>query len=251
VHGAIEFGNRVLTWVLLGIILATVVAAVRARAQRPGLWKLTVALLLYVPLQAVIGAVTVLTHLNPWVVMLHFLASMPLIGLSVLLVRRTREGDAPPRLVVPRMLRTLAVAQLAVLGVVLYLGTVVTASGPHAGDRTARRTGLDLESVAQAHVDAVMLLLGLSVGLLVALRAVGAPQRATRAAAVFVGVEVLQGVVGFAQYFSDLPVLLVGLHMLGAALLAAAGTDVVLACRVRAGVAGPLPAPRTGEVLRA
>ena len=90
VHGAIEFGNRLLTWVVLLIAVATLVSAVRARGQRPGLWKLALALLLYVPLQAVIGAVTVLTHLNPWVVMLHFLASMPLIALATVLVRRTR-----------------------------------------------------------------------------------------------------------------------------------------------------------------
>ena len=251
VHGAIEFGNRLLTWVVLLIAVATLVSAVRARRERPGLWKLALGLLLYVPVQAVIGAVTVLTRLNPWVVMLHFLASMPLIALATVLVRRTREGDGPARLVVPALLRRLAVAQLAVLGVVLYLGTVVTASGPHAGDRTARRTGLDLETVAQLHVDAVMVLVGLSVALLVAFLAVKAPPQVIRAASAFVAVELVQAALGFVQYVTDLPTVLVGLHMLGAALLVVAGTAVVLACRERAVAPQKVPAPRSAPALRA
>ena len=151
----------------------------------------------------------------------------------------------------PVLLRRLAAAQLAVLGAVLYLGTVVTASGPHAGDRTARRTGLDLETVAQLHVDAVMVLVGLSIALLVAFLAVKAPSQVTRAASAFVAVELAQAALGFVQYVTDLPVVLVGLHMLGAALLVVAGTTVVLACRERVEAPRGVPAPRSAPALRA
>ena len=122
-------------------------------------------------------------------------------------------------------------ATVAVAAVVVYLGTVVTGTGPHAGDDAARRTGLDLESVAQLHTDAVFLLIGLSVGLYFAARALGSPGRSARAAGTLIGVELGQGLVGITQYALDLPVVLVGLHMLGAALLVAAVVDAWLAAR--------------------
>jgi cytochrome c oxidase assembly protein subunit 15 len=99
---------------------------------------------------------------------------------------------------------------------VLVVGTVVTGSGPHAGDVNARRTGLDPQEVAQLHADLVFLLIGLSVALWFALRAVDAPHAARRAVAGLIAVELAQGGIGFVQYFTHLPVLAVGLHMLGA-----------------------------------
>jgi cytochrome c oxidase assembly protein subunit 15 len=114
---------------------------------------------------------------------------------------------------------------------VVYLGTVVTASGPHAGDPDARRTGLDLSAVTHLHADAVFLLLGLSVGLYAASRALGSPGRLTRAAAALLVVEGVQGLVGVTQYRLELPELLVGLHMLGAALLVVTAVDAWLAAR--------------------
>jgi cytochrome c oxidase assembly protein subunit 15 len=93
----------------------------------------------------------------------------------------------------------------------LAVGTVVTGSGPHAGDAHARRTGFDPGTVAQLHADLVMLLIGLSVALLLT-----APAALKRAAGVLVGVELAQGLIGVVQYLTHLPVLLVGLHMAGA-----------------------------------
>ena len=236
-HGVIEFGNRMLTFVVGAVVAFTLIAAWRYRPVRRSLRGYATALALGVPAQAVIGGMTVLTDLNPWVVMLHLLCSMVLVGLSVALVRRVDEGDDPVRPVVARPLRTLAVGVLAVTALVVYLGTVVTGSGPHSGDADAVRTGLDPEAVSQLHADTVMVLIGLTVGLLVGLRATGAPHRSVRAAGVLLGVELGQGVIGFTQYATDLPEVLVGVHVLGAALTVAAATNLVLATRDR----GPAP----------
>jgi cytochrome c oxidase assembly protein subunit 15 len=237
IHGFIEFGNRLLTFVLAAIALATLVAVWRMRPRRRDLAVPAVLLFLGIPVQALIGGVTVLTQLNPWVVMLHFVASALLIGIATALVRRTREPAGPVRPVGGgeggRWLRRLAWVVVAVSYVVVYLGTIVTGSGPHAGDGAAQRTGLDAESVSQLHVDAVMLLLGLSVAAWFAARAAGSPGRVAQAAAVLVAVELAQGLVGFVQYFTGLPVLLVALHMLGACLLVVAAVSLLLSTRER------------------
>jgi cytochrome c oxidase assembly protein subunit 15 len=115
--------------------------------------------------------------------------------------------------------------------VVLYVGTVVTGSGPHAGDKHAPRNGLDPLQLSQLHADVVFLFVGLTLGLVLSLPAVGASTEAVRAARVLLAVEVGQGAIGFVQYFTDLPVVLVGFHMLGAALVTAAMTWVLLAVR--------------------
>ncbi|HEX2361918.1 MAG TPA: COX15/CtaA family protein [Jiangellaceae bacterium] len=235
IHGIIEFGNRLLTFVLGAIALAMLLAVVRTlRSDNPrrDLLLPAIVLLLGIPAQALIGMATVRTTLNPWVVMLHFMCSAALIAVATILVRRAQRPAAtePAEVDSPWMRRLATVTLVAAFGTV-YIGTVVTGTGPHAGDREAPRTGLDLESVAQLHVHAVALLLGLSVGLYFAARAVGSPGRAARAAAVLIGVELAQGSVGVIQYVFDLPVLLVGLHMLGAALLVSAAVDAWFAAR--------------------
>ena len=113
----------------------------------------------------------------------------------------------------------------------LYVGTVVTGSGPHAGDVDTERNGLDPLQVSQLHADLVFLFVGLTLGLLFTLLAAGASPPARRAVAVLLGVEVAQGTIGFVQYFTDLPVVLVGFHMLGAALISACVTWVLLRVR--------------------
>jgi cytochrome c oxidase assembly protein subunit 15 len=237
INGVIEFGNRLLTFVLAAIALATLVAVWRARPRRRDLVEPAVVLFLGIPIQALLGGITVLTNLNPWVVMLHFVASAALIGVATVLVRRTREPAGPVRPigggVAGFWLRRLAWVVVAVTYVTIYLGTIVTGSGPHAGDDMAQRTGLDLESVSQLHVDAVFLLLGLTVGTWFAARAAGSPGRVARAAAVLLGVELAQGAIGFVQYFTGLPIVLVGLHMLGATLLVVAAVSLLLSTRER------------------
>ncbi len=234
-HGAIEFGNRLLTFVVGAVAFAMLVAVLRTlTSDRPrrDLLVLSAVLLGVVPAQAVIGGITVWTDLNPWVVMFHFLVSATLVGVATVLVRRAQRphGAVPARVGQP-WLERLALLTLAVTAVAVYLGTVVTGSGPHSGDPDSKRTGLDVAVVTQVHADSVLLLMGVSIGLYFTARAVGSPGRAARAAAVLLAVELGQGVIGLVQYRLELPELLVGLHMLGAALMVMAATDAWLATR--------------------
>lgn len=233
IHGLIEFGNRMLTFVLAAVAIATWVATLRYSPRRPALRRLATALMVGIPAQALLGGLTVLSGLNPWVVALHLLLSLALVGVAVTLVRRIREGDQPARPMVPSPVVALTRATFVTAWAVLYVGTVVTGSGPHAGDAASPRTGLSPATVSQLHADLVFLLVGLTVGCLVALRATHAPRRAQRAAAWLLGIELAQGAIGFTQYFTDLPIVLVGLHVLGAALVSAAATWLLLGVRDR------------------
>jgi cytochrome c oxidase assembly protein subunit 15 len=231
VHSTIEFGNRLVTFLIAAVAVATFVAA--WRSGRPAVRWLALVLALGVPAQAVVGGVTVLTDLNPWIVAGHLLVSMAMICVAVVLVRRVNEPDTEPLPTAPQGVRWLTWAIFGCGWVVLYLGTVVTGSGPHAGDVAAPRNGLDPRSVSQLHTDVVFLLLGLTVAAVLVLRSTDAPARLRDAATLLLVVELAQGAIGFVQYFTGLPVVLVGLHLLGAALTAAATTWLVLATRER------------------
>ena len=226
VHSAIEFGNRLLTFVLVAVAIATFVAA--WQTGRRELRRIALVLALGIPAQAIIGGITVLTDLNPWIVSFHLLLSLAIIGLSVLFIRRV---DHPAPRVAAGPLVALAWVTFAAGWLVLYVGTVVTGSGPHAGDADSPRNGLDPLQVSQLHADVVFLFVGLTVGLLFALHATGATTAARRAAATLLGLELAQGAVGFVQYFTDLPILLVGFHLLGAAVISAAMTWLLLQVR--------------------
>ena len=219
-HGLIEFGNRLLTYVLIAIAIGTLVAVWRWTSD--GRLRLLAFLLAAgIPFQAVIGGITVLTDLNPWIVALHLMLSMVLIAGSTLLLVRAR-GTSVTRL--PQRHRVLVVATFAVLWVALYLGTVVTGSGPHAGDVDVPRNGLDPQLWSHVHAASVYVLVALTVACCVVLRRTPAAS----AAYWLLGVELAQGVVGFVQYFTDLPILLVGIHLLGAGVLTALGTRLLV-----------------------
>ena len=215
-HQLIEFGNRTLTFVLVAIAVATFVAA--RQSGRRDLLRLSVVLGLAIPAQAVLGGITVLTDLNPWIVSLHLILSLAIVSVAVLFLHRLDHPPVPPA---RGMIPALAWTTYGVTWLVLYAGTVVTGSGPHAGDASSPRNGLDPLQLSQLHADMVFLLLGLTVGLWFALRATGGDIRPVTALA---AVEVFQGAVGFVQYFAGLPVGVVLLHMLGAALVVAAAT---------------------------
>jgi cytochrome c oxidase assembly protein subunit 15 len=233
VHGAIEFGNRMLTFVVAAVAIATLVLA--WRHGRPVVTRLAVLLALGVPAQAVIGGITVLTDLNPWIVSLHLLVSMAMVGLAVTLVDRLSQPEGPRVAVVPAGVEWLTRSVFAVGWVVLYVGTVVTGSGPHAGDAQAPRNGLDPRALSQLHADVVFLLVGLTVAAALVLWTSGAPLGLRRAALVLLGVELGQGLIGFVQYATDLPVVLVALHLLGASLVSAALAWLLVATRRPAG----------------
>ncbi|WP_110241626.1 COX15/CtaA family protein [Nocardioides gilvus] len=238
IHGAIEFGNRMLTYVLLVIAVLCFVAALGSRDRRAVKYSLVVAL--GIPLQAVIGGITVLTDLNPWIVSLHFLASMAMIMVCLALLDHLRSPTRPEA---PASARWLALAILVNGWIVLYLGTVVTGAGPHAGDAEAKRNGLDPAFLSQIHAASVYVLVALTVTLLVVALRMG-DRWLTVVAAALLALELFQGVVGWTQYLLDLNELLVALHMLGASLLAAGFARVWLA--TRAHVAGEQP---TGHLL--
>lgn len=233
-HRFIEYGNRLLTPVVGLAALVVIVAIYRYASDRPVLKRLSVLPLLGVLLQAVIGGVTVRVKLNPAVVSLHFLASMVLIALSAYLLYRAREGDGPPHWLVPRPVVTLARIAAAVLATVLVLGTLVTGTGPHSGDAQTQRYPFDPQTISWLHADVVMLFLGLSIGLWVAVAAITRTSAATRAWGLLVVVGLAQGAIGYLQYFTALPEALVLAHMLGAALLVIAMTFAQLSLRTRA-----------------
>lgn len=235
VHGVVEYGNRLLTFVLGLVALAMLLAVVRTfgsdRPRRDLLYP-SVFLLCVIPAQAVIGGITVWTDLNPWVVMLHYLVSAVLIGVATVLVRRAqRPASAVPERVGASWLERLGLFTVVAAAVTVYLGTVVTGSGPHAGDPESPRTGFDITVVTQFHVHAAVLLLGLSIGLYCATRLAGSPGRAPRAALTLVGILVAQGLVGAVQYRLGLPEFLVGVHLAGSALTIAATVDAWYATR--------------------
>jgi cytochrome c oxidase assembly protein subunit 15 len=230
VHGVIEFGNRLLTFVLVAVAAATLVAVFRS--ARRDLRRWAVLAFLGIPAQGVVGGITVLTGLNPYTVAAHFLVSIGLVAITTTMWLRSREPGVG-QLVVRRPFALLARGIAATTALVLVIGTLVTGSGPHSGDRDAGRTGWDPALVSQLHADAVFLLIGLTVALLVALHATDSPGRVRRAARDLLVVELAQGIVGYVQYFTGLPIVLVLVHMAGAVLIA------VYAARLLWSVRGP------------
>jgi cytochrome c oxidase assembly protein subunit 15 len=228
-HGLIEFGNRLLTYVLIAIAIGTVVAVWRWSEGR-GLRRLAVVLAVGIPFQGVIGGITVLTDLNPWIVALHLVLSLFLVAGSTWLLLRVR-GDVADD--VPVLARRLVLATYATLWVVVYLGTVVTGSGPHAGDVNAPRNGLDPRLWSHVHAWGVYLLVALTIATILVLRRSGTSPLAVRAATLLLVAELAQGVIGFVQYFTDLPIALVAVHLVGAAVLVSVGTRLVVLTRTR------------------
>ncbi|PJJ53601.1 cytochrome c oxidase assembly protein subunit 15 [Mumia flava] len=237
-HGAIEFGNRLLTWVLVVVAIATWVAVKQWRPRRTRAFRLATIIAFGIPAQAVVGGITVLTDLNSWAVGIHLAISGVLVSLASALIRETyHPADAVPAPLAPAAVG-LAWLTYAAMWVTVMIGTVVTGAGPHAGDPDTARNGLDPVAITQAHADAVFLTIGLSVGLLLLYRAIGAGPTAVTAATALVAVELAQGLIGFVQYATDLPEILVGMHLLGAGVLIATTTWATLAAHPRT-----IPAP--------
>lgn len=237
IHKYIEFGNRTLTGAVGITALLTLLAVwyVVRRDDRPRRLLLLAALpLLGVAVQAVLGGITVLTHLSPATVAAHFLVSAAIVVTSFVVLERVQRPDGASAWTVRPELQWLAHGLALVTGLVLLLGTVVTGSGPHSGDAEApARFGLDPRSMSWLHADAVLVWFGLLLALIIALRLTEAPARARRAALLALAVGLGQGAIGYVQYFTGLPVVAVALHMLGACLLVIAVAHLVLAMRVR------------------
>jgi heme A synthase len=235
----IEFSNRLLTFPLVVIAGLVFIAAWRYRPQKPGgakrrdLFWLGLAQPAGVVAQAVIGGFLVLSKLNPALVSVHFLVSAAIVAAAVTLHVRCTEGDAPPTAVVWRDLRLLSAALVAVTGVMLAAGTVVTGTGPLAGHADTPRYKLPLEGITQLHTDIGWLLCGLTVALVLGLRVSGAPPRAMRAGWIMIAALLLQGMIGYIQYFNHLPAGLVWVHVTGAVLVWIAVLRLFFAMRDR------------------
>jgi cytochrome c oxidase assembly protein subunit 15 len=228
----IEFGNRTLTGVLGVFAIALLVVAILwLRGKGTSFLVLSALPLVGTAAQAIVGMVVVKLHLHPVAVAPHFLISIALVVVSAILVVRVHDGDGRLRRVVPAPLVALSAVLAVVSAAVLLLGTLTTNSGPHSGDIDATlRLGLDPRTASWLHADAVMLFSGLLVGLLLSLHLMKAPRRTRRTAWLLVAVTLLQAVIGYTQYFTGLPEVLVGLHMTGAALFTAAVTAIVSTC---------------------
>ncbi|MBW8483272.1 COX15/CtaA family protein [Actinomadura parmotrematis] len=240
---SIEFGNRMLTFVVLAVGVLVFVAALRLRPRRRELVGLAAAQPLSVVAQAVIGGIVVLTDLHPAAVSLHFLVSPVLLVFCVALWIRSGEGDAPARRLVTPGLRRLAWALAAATGAVLIAGTVVTGTGPHAGDNAARRWPFDIEDVARIHGSLAWLTVILTLAFLAWAHRTDAPHAVRRRALELAALELAQGAVGYIQYFTGVPAPLVVLHMLGAVLMWIAALRLLFALRDRGALDAAPAAP--------
>ncbi len=224
VHGIIEFSNRMLTYVLIAVVIATVVVVWRWTGTSRSLRWHAGLIAAGVPFQGVIGGISVLTDLNPWVVGLHLVFSMVLVSAATWLVLRVRP-TGPTR--ASARVRGLAVTAYALSWAVVYLGTVVTGSGPHAGDANAPRNGLDPAVMSHVHASGVYLLIAVTLAAVLVARGT----TLLRTAVVLLVVELAQGLIGLVQYYTGLPVVLVAAHLVGAAVLVAAATRLLIRSR--------------------
>jgi cytochrome c oxidase assembly protein subunit 15 len=212
-HAWIEFGNRLLTFLLLFAAVAVVIYAIK-KARRDLLWRALLQVLGILG-QGVIGGITVLTDLNPLAVASHFILSIFLIAGAVSIVARGRSPLISVRPTETKV-KVLAQAQVLLTFVVIVIGTLVTGSGPHAGDADAPRLKLDERAITWLHADAVIALLGVSLALLVLSEISPETKRRVK---IFFGITLLQGLIGYVQYVLGLPELLVVVHVLGSTLV--------------------------------
>ncbi|NEY30864.1 heme A synthase [Streptomyces sp. PRKS01-65] len=243
VHGYIEFGNRLLTYVLCAAVGWAIIAARSEKPYRRGLTRLGWAQFWIVMGNAVLGGIVVLVGLNPYTVAAHFLLSSALIAVATVMWQRTREGDAAPRPLVGTSVRQLVWFLVGASALLIAVGTVVTGAGPHAGDSSeVERMPVDWETVTKLHAVLAWIVVTLTFALWFVLKAVDAPRGPLlRTRGLFL-VLLAQGVIGYVQYFTDLPEILVGLHMLGSAVTWIAVLRVLLALRERPDTAAAAPA---------
>ena len=237
IHQAVEFGNRLLTFLVVLTAAAAVIAVVRARRRREVLfyaWLMPASTVV----QAVIGGITVLTGLLWWTVAIHLLASMTMVWLAVLLYVKIGQPDAGSYVAcVPAPLRRLAALSAVALAAVLVTGTMVTGAGPHAGDksldRPVPRLQIEITTLVHMHSSLLVAYLSLVIGLGFGLLAVRAPREVRTRLAVLVVLVAAQGLLGTIQFFTGVPAALVALHVAGAAACTAATAALWASMRER------------------
>lgn len=235
-HGLVEFGNRLVTVVLTIAVAAAFLGTIFRSPRRRDLVWLSGGLVAGVLAQAVLGGIVVYTKLNPYLVMVHFYLTMLLLVDAVVLVHRSNReyGPGSGHLLIPRPLIRLYYGLLTLLAIVIGAGTATTGAGPHAGDSSgqqiAKRIPIALRDMAELHSSLALLLIGVTIGLVVALHVADVPERVRRAARILMAVMVAQAAVGYTQYFTHLPALLVEVHLLGVTALVIGSVQTFLAC---------------------
>ncbi len=233
-HSIIEFTNRMLTYAVTAGVGVSILASMFQKPRRPVLVKLSWGLFFGVVLQAVIGGITVLTKLAPEWVAVHMCVSMGMIAVSFVLWHRSREGDGPVRLLTRPELLWLGRLLVIATGAVVAVGTLVTGTDPHAGAEDAsKRLPFKAMDITQAHADLVFIVIGLTAALWLALKATDAQPRALRGVRDMFVVLLIQGAIGYTQYFTGLPAWMVLLHMTGACLTWLAAWRVLMSLRER------------------
>ena len=239
IHGVIEFTNRMLTIVLSIVVILVFLVVLRMRHQRRDLFVLTLIQGLSIPFQAVLGGITVLSGLNPYVVGSHFLVSVLLVILTTILVYRAHKGRAGRGYQTPGWYVAGTIVTAVFVGLTVVLGVLTTGSGPHAGDNSnaralAPRSGLSQAVLQEVHSIPAYITFGLTV-LLVAVAIFsrrGAGWRRVRAYSTgLLAVEIAQIVVGYVQAKLGLPIALVNIHLVLAVILVAAITGLFLTQR--------------------
>jgi len=223
-HKYIEFGNRTLTFLVLAISIALFVFSLLNEKRNIIVWSFLP--LIGTLLQAVLGGITVLTGLNPGTVMAHFLLSIVLVGISVKIYdyfNNERTSNVLPK-IVDSYVKVVTLVGLAVIS----LGTITTGSGPHSGDEIAARFDLDIRVIAWLHADSVLLFVGLVVGLLVISRINPESKQIYKITRTLFIICLVQGFIGYVQWFSGLPWILVSFHVIGAVITWIAITNLAL-----------------------
>jgi cytochrome c oxidase assembly protein subunit 15 len=247
-HAMVEFVNRSITGIVSVAVILAVLGSLRRDPRRRDLVWLSVGLVAGVVAQIVLGGITVLFHLWPPLVMSHFLLSMAILADAVVLHHRAGLPDGPTRAVVGGTLVRMGRLVVVAAGVAVFLGTVVTGTGPHGGDEKVARLPFFLPDVARFHGISVMLLLALVLVTLWRLRRERAPDSLLRLGEVLLGVLVAQAAVGYLQYFTGVPVVLVGVHIAGATAVWAVAVRFLLGFSVpAAGPEGQAAAPGDGR----
>ncbi|MGW7820729.1 COX15/CtaA family protein [Streptomyces puniciscabiei] len=243
-HSAIEFGNRMLTYVLCAAVGWAIVAARAEKPYRRSLTRLGWAQFWLVMSNAILGGVVVLVGLNPYTVAAHFLLATALTTVAAVMWQRTREGDGAPRPLVGKAVQQLVWFLVAASLLLIAAGTVVTGAGPHAGDSSdVKRIPVDWETVAKLHAVLAWIVVTLTFALWFVLKAVDAPKGPLARTRDLFLILLGQGVIGYVQYFTHLPELLVGLHMFGSCLVWIGVLRILLALRERPEAALDLPGP--------
>ena len=221
-HAWIEFGNRLIAWLILILALAALVYVVKKLKNRNDFKRLRLLAILQILGflgQVVLGGITVLTKLNPISVSAHFVLTLPLIAGALALRHRVLDR---PILQLQPMTRTVTKVVTALSFVVLLLGVIVTGTGPHAGDADAKRYPFNFEAVSILHADLVIALICLAIALYLVVKVSESAEVKKlfgRMILIFLAICLAQGAIGYLQYLTGLPELLVGAHLLGATLV--------------------------------